>query len=344
MFEALFAMMMLAAAPPQQPGEDAGASGARVGEPIQTAEQVGGSSDSAPTRDQLPAPPIDTRTERPVPTRPSRVIPFTSVTTAFDSNVNRDTDDLDSLGAVAGLGVIFKNNPLRPTLEVKYEAGFHQYSNTNRWDRVSHHLRTAWDRRLTRRLYFEQVGEVAIKGSTEDHELSNQGMLSPRLEYRFVRWLRLRAEGAWRVKRYDDTPDRNAFNRYGGLELAGRHASGLRWTIGARAELNATVSQRQRYERRTWYIEFATPLTKRDRIEFGVAHRHQRYPYRFVDVPQGPDVLRRDVRIEPELEWLHALSDRVELRLGYGFDGRDSNDSRRDYRSHQGVLGILTRW
>jgi hypothetical protein len=344
MFVTLFAMLMLAADPPQQPGEDAEASPAQVSEPIRTAEQVQGSSDSTRLPDQLPVPPLDTRIEQPVPRRATRIIPFTSFTTAFDSNVNRDTDDLDSLGAVAGLGVTFKDNPLRPTFEVQYEAGFHQYSNTNRWDRVSHQLRAAWERRLTRRFYFEQVGEVTIKGSTEDHELSNQGTLSPRLEYRFVRWLRLRAIGAWRVKRYDDTPDRNAFNRYAGLELIGRHASGLRWTVGARAELNATVSPRQRYERRTWYIEFSTPLTKRDRIELASTYRRQRYPYRLVDVAHGPDVLRRDARVEPAVEWLHTLSNRVELRLGYGFDGRDSNDTRRDYRSHQGVLGIVTRW
>ena len=295
---------------------------------------------------ESPPPPLPVaQTAAPAPVRPpTRFVPFSVVSTVLDSNINHDADDLGSFGMVAGLGATFKNDPQRPTLEVEYEAGFHRYANTDRWNRVSHHLRAAWERRLNRRFTFEQVGEVSIKGSTEDHELSNQAVVSPRLEYRLVSWLRIRGVGVWRVKRYDDTPDRNAFNRYAALELIGRPQSGLRWTIGGRGELNAAESERQRYERWTWYVDASLPVGRRDRIEVGGRYLRQHYPYRLVDVSGGPDVPRQDARVEPEIAWYHVLGDRVELRAGYAFDSRDSNDPRRVYRSHQTVFSILTRW
>src|SRR5207247_7304395 len=156
-------------------------------------------------------------------------------------------------------------------------------------------------------------GEGSIKGSTEDRELSNQLALAPQLEFRFTSALRLRAFGAWRVRRYEDTPDRNAVNRYGGLELVGRPRSGARWDAGGRYELNAAESDRQRYLRWTWFGALTRPVTAHDRLELEMRYRRQRYPYRLVDVSHGPDVPRRDRRVEPEISWLHTVDDDMEL-------------------------------
>ncbi|HET8679222.1 MAG TPA: hypothetical protein VFM39_03825, partial [bacterium] len=175
-------------------------------------------------------------------------------------------------------------------------------------------------------------------------ELSNQLLLSPRLEFRFSSAWRVRAVGAWRVKRYEDSADRNAFNRYAGLELVARPRSGIRWEAGGRYELNAAESDRQTYRRWTWYGGLESPVTRRDRIFFDLRYRQRQYPYRLVDIPGGPDVPRRDRRLEPELAWLHTVGDDVELRIGYGFSGRDSNDPRRDYQSHEVMFSVLQRW
>lgn len=273
-----------------------------------------------------------------------RFIPFAVASTVFDSNINHDPQDLDSYGGVLGVGGIFRNDPRKPTLQVQYQAGLHRYTNTDQWDRLSHYARAAWDRRFNRRLALEMVGEVSIKGSSEDRELSNQALVSPRLEFRLTPGWRLRALGGWRVKRYEDTPDRNAFNRYAGLELARRPRSGPRWDAGAKYELNATESDRQRYLRWTWYGGVSIPVRPIDRLDLDMRYLRQRYPYRFVNVPHGPDVLRRDWRVEPEVSWLHTVHDDVELRLGYAFSGRESNDPRRDYRSHQMIFSVQKRW
>src|SRR5262245_23665556 len=67
-----------------------------------------------------------------------QVIPIVTIGTVFDSNINHDAEDLDSYGTVLGVGAIFRNNASQPTLEVEYQAGLHHYTNTNRWNRLSH--------------------------------------------------------------------------------------------------------------------------------------------------------------------------------------------------------------
>lgn len=274
---------------------------------------------------------------------PSRFTPFTVASTVFDTNINHNEEDLDSYGMTVGAGIRFLDNPRKPTLEVQYQAGFHRYANTDRWNRLSHNVRAAWERRLHRRVVLEAVGEGSIKGSTEDRELSNQLSLSPRVEYRITPVWRVRAFGAWRLKRYPDNADRNATNRYGGLELAVRRP-GIRWSAGGRYEVNAAESSRQRYLRWTWFGDLSLPVGAWDRLEVATRYRLQRYPFRLVDVKGGPDIPRRDGRIEPEITWVHLIDADLEVRAGYAFSGRDSNDPRRDYRSHQVIASLLQRW
>lgn len=306
---------------------------------IITLPAVGG-----PDPAQQPAP-LPPQVVRPVTAnRPSRFTPFAVAFTAFDSNVNHDAQDLDAFGGALGIGGIFRNDPRRPTLEVQYQAGLHRYTSTDRWNRLSHYARTAWNRRLNRRLALEAVGEVSIKGTTEDRELSNQFIASPRVEFRLTPALRLRALGAWRVKRYEDDPGRNAFNRYLGLAFIGRPRAGVRWDAGGRYELNAAESVRQRFLRWTWFGGLSAPVRAHDRLEVEMRYMRQRYPYRLVDVRHGPDVPRRDWRVEPEISWLHSVDEDVDLRIGYAFSGRNSNDPRRDYRSHQVLFSLMQRW
>lgn len=276
--------------------------------------------------------------------RISRFTPFTVASTVFDTNIDHNAEDLDAYGMALGAGVVFRNDPRKPTLEVQYQAGFHRYANTDQWNRLSHFVRAAWERRLTRRVVFEAVGEGSLKGSTEDRELSNQLSLSPRVEYRFTPTWRVRAFGAWRLKRYPDNPDRNATNRYAGLELAVRPRSGIRWSAGGRYEVNRAESSRQQYLRWTWFGDLTAPMGPRDRLEIETRYRRQRYPFRLVDVKGGPDIPRADQRVEPEISWVHAFNEDVEIRAGYAFSGRDSNDPRRDYRSHQVIASLLRRW
>jgi hypothetical protein len=303
---------------------------------LQTAPSLGQAQASS-------APPEVANRRRPAPAG-ARLVPFAVATTAFDSNINHDQDDVDAYGAVLGGGFTFRSDPVKPAFELQYQAGVHRYVHGERWNRLSHYVRAQWSAKLTRRIGLETVGEASIKGSTEDQELSNQFAVSPRLEFRLTRVFRARAYGTLRLKRYEDDPTREAFNRYAGTELVGRHEGGTRWSVGGRYEWNGAVSERQQYLRWTWYGDVARPLGSRDRVEVGTRHRIQHYPHRLVDVPRAPDVPRHDTRWEPSAAWVHAIDADIDLRLGYAFSGRRSNDARRDYQSHNVTFSVVQRW
>lgn len=293
---------------------------------------------------QAPRPVLRTPARTAAAPTGSRLVPFAVATTAFDSNINHARDDIDAYGAAVGGGLIFRNNPAKPHLEVQYEAGLHRYANTDRWNRLSQRVRAQWSARLSKRFELETVGEASLKGSTEDRELSNQFVVSPRLEFRLTPAFRVRGYGAARLKRYDDDAARNAFNRYGGAELAGRFRGGTRWSAGGRYEWNGAESRRQQYARWTCYADYERPVGPNDRLEFETRFRVSHYPYRLVEVEDGDEELRRDRRVEPAIAWTHAIDSDLEFRVGYAFSGRDSNDPRRDYQSHNVSFSILQRW
>lgn len=278
----------------------------------------------------------------PAPPPPRRVSPVVVFTSGFESNVNRDREDLDALGMSLGAGLVFVDNPRKPTLEATYQAGFHRYSGTNRWNRISHFARVSWERSVARDWTVDVAGEMALKGSAEDRELGDQYLVTPRVEFKLDSLFRVRAFATYRLRRYPTDPGRNATNRYVGGELLGRPSGGARWEVGGRVEENATIEARRTYHRYTVYGGWEQPVGRRSRIETGLKVRLQRYPNRLVDIDGGPDVPRRDVRVEPEVSWVRMLG-RSELRVTYGYERRTSNDPSRGYGAHAVAISITAR-
>src|SRR5205085_1564358 len=75
-----------------------------------------------------------------------------SLSTVFDSNVEHDERRLRSFGLVPSFGFHFRDNPERPSFEAEYEVGFHRYTRTDGFDRVSQYFTGAYRRRLPGRL------------------------------------------------------------------------------------------------------------------------------------------------------------------------------------------------
>lgn len=291
------------------------------------------------------APKIDAQTGTPTPAilELRRLSPFVTFSGGFDSNINRDSAELDSVGVVAGAGLLFRDNPRKPSLEISYHTGLHRYTATDRWNRLSHFTRVAWEREVAHDLTLENIGEISIKGSTEDRELGDQYLVMPRLEYKIDSRWRVRGYAAYRARRYAEDVGRNAHNGFVGLELRSRASRGARWDVGARLERNAARDPRREYRRWTTYVDWSNAMTRRDRLELELRVRQQRYPYRFVDVDNGPDVLRRDWRVEPTAAWVRAIG-RTEFRVQYEFELRRSNDIRRGYHAHGLTFGVTERW
>ena len=258
----------------------------------------------------------------------------------FESNIDRNQENNQSEGLVVGVGGRYQNRAERPTFTALYEIGGHLYAGAPQWDRVSHHLRAAFERRLFKPLTFEAVGEVSIKGSTEDRELGNQYIVSPRLQYRLSRSLRVGLESGYRVKHYEDRA-RNATNPYGGVRLSQRFGRG-RWDLAYRYEENHADAVRSRYVRSTYGGNLVLPLAEQDSIGMELKFRPRRYE-RTVRVGEQRVPLR-DLKWSLSPEWVHVLGPGLQFRAGYEFEARGGNDPDRSYNAHSMVVGVERVW
>ncbi|RPH62700.1 MAG: hypothetical protein EHM89_05175, partial [Acidobacteria bacterium] len=216
-----------------------------------------------------------------------------SVSNVYDDNIDHNDQSVNAYGFVYGAGAHYQTSLRRPLFQMDYQLAQYTYPGAERWSRLSHNVRTNLEKRLTRRLSVEAIGQVISGGLSEEQEITNQLVLTPRVEYRLARGHRVRFYAAHRLKRYSSNTDRNATNRYVGLELQQRLDSGDTWEIGYRYEDNHAVSPRYRYLRLTYETGYSTMLTSRDMVALNVKYRSQRYRTRLVEV-DDVDVPRHD--------------------------------------------------
>ncbi|MEO8348178.1 MAG: hypothetical protein ABI610_04650 [Acidobacteriota bacterium] len=257
----------------------------------------------------------------------------------YDSNINHSGDDpRETRGAVFGLQALYRTPADRPELELSYEIARH-FHTAEEWDRVSHNFRADWERRVSRDWAIETVGEVSLKGSTEDRDISDQYVFSPRVEYRVDRQNRLRGYAAYRIRKFEGDPDRDARNHYFGAEYAYRSGGVRRLDVGLRYEENRAEAERHRYTRWTYYAQFTTPVTRRDRLDIEARYRPRRYQFRTID--HDDNVLRYDKNWILSSALIHTfLAARLDLSLEYRFETRSSNDAGKNFNEHSVGLGL----
>lgn len=257
---------------------------------------------------------------------------FAGTAGVYDSNIDQDRVPIRDYGTVFSVGTHFETD----AVQVEYEVASHSYQNTDRWDRISHSLTSSYEQKITRKLSLEAVGNLALKGSSEDRELGDQYVFEPRIHYRLSPSNRLRLYGAYRLRRYDENPERDATNRYAGVEL--RHRLGrTALDIGYRWETNRAEGPRFTYDRQTYSAQLSTPLAGgRHRLGLEVRYRPQQYAHRFLD--NGS--LRRDKRWIFSAGGSFALGRHVELLPGYKFETRSSNDPDKKFDAHVAYLGL----
>ncbi|MGH9147736.1 MAG: hypothetical protein ACRD1Q_13580, partial [Vicinamibacterales bacterium] len=274
------------------------------------------------------------QTEVPDTAAPARLwsLGFTAAN-VYDDNIDHDDRSVNAYGFVYGTEFHYQTDRRRPLLQMDYELARYIYPGADRWSRLSHYLRTSVEKRLTRRLSVEGLGEVVSGGVSEEQEISNSLIFTPRLDYRLPRGHRVRFYGAYRLRRYSSNTLRNATNRYLGLELQQRLDSGDTWEIGYRYEDNDALGPRYSYLRTTYETGYSTMVTLRDMITFNVKYRSRRYRSRTTEV-DDIDVPRHDQRWIPSLSWVHRFSPRLELQMGYALDTQSSNDLDEDYSAH----------
>lgn len=267
---------------------------------------------------------------------------FASLATGFDSNINQDPDGTSSFGFVSSMGFHFQNSVDKPSFEVEYEAGLHRFTNTDKWNRVSHSLSASYKRHLFGRWYARTIGELTLRGSSEDRELNNQYLLGQQFEYRPTATIRLIGFAAYRLKRDPVEQGKNAIDPYIGAKFVQRLRGDRRWEIGYRYDHNRSQDPRNRYVRWTYRAKYETPMFERDRLTFEASYRPQLYArtVRVGDIR----VTRHDVRWSFTALWERPLNEAVTFRMFYRFEKRLSNGPDRGYTEQQPGLSLTYRW
>jgi hypothetical protein len=265
---------------------------------------------------------------------------FTSVRNGVASNVNFDLASVDSYGAVLATGVRFDSD----AFEVSYEIAGHSYTNTNRWDRVSHFISASFEQEFGDKWNLGLIGNLGFKGSSEDRDVVDRDFeFSPELDYSFTPQRRLRLFTKHRLKRYDDDPDDNAVKNYAGLEFLQTIGPRHYVELGARYETNDERDNRSDSRRWTYYVGHGIPLTNVDALAVQVRYRLKRYTDRFVEV-EDEDVLRVDHRWSPSITWIRTINSKLLLTFDYEYENTYSNNWEREYRAHMFWSSVRYGW
>lgn len=259
----------------------------------------------------------------------------------YETNIDHDLEPLPSYGMVPALQARFQNRPDNAWLTLDYVVARHAYTNTDRWDRVSNFFRAAIEPNIGDRFHMTTAGEVSLKGSSEDRDVSNQYQVLQEFEYRITNRHRLQLYGTYRLKRFPDIPNQNTFKPNVGLNFQRTNSDGERFETGARYEINKGQESRQGYKRWTFAVEYRTPeLGKNTQFEFEVKHRRKFYSDRFIEI-DDEDYLRQDNRFSISAGWIYEVSRDVAFQLEYEYETRGSNDPEKLYEANVFSLQVI---
>lgn len=270
------------------------------------------------------------------------------VTNVYDSNIEHDSTNLGSYGVVVGASGKFRSRSVRPGVHLEYGIAVHQYTATDRWDRVSQIGRAGVDIPVSKALLVGLTGEIFLKGSSEDREIGDQYAILPRVEMRPTGNTRFRIITAYRKRYYGPASGSNAKNRYIIFDSRIRLHSGT-LEGAARFEDQLPKLTRLRFKRQTYTGRYAWLLGDRGELMAGLEYRPVRYPERTVDIEDAEgetirEEIRQDRRWKPELSWTHEWTRNLRTELQYEYEMRFSNDPDKRYRGHVLTLTTAIPW
>ncbi len=262
---------------------------------------------------------------------------------SYDSNIDGDPGGAALVSGAVGLRGVFRSDADDPLLEVAYEVALNRATPQSRWNRVSQAMYAELKPHLHGPWRLRTLAQVSLLGSSEDRDLTNRYGIRQRIEYRFVRWLTLRAEGEMRIQRDVEDPDRDALNRSVRLSTVSRIGRGHRLTLMAREQFNRAVTADNHYVRQGYTAELESIPFGHDTLATAVELQRKRFPNRLVKL-DGAEVQRVDQRIKPAVTWLHPLSQNIRIGLGYELEWRTSNKPGKEYVAHTALVTLTHRW
>jgi hypothetical protein len=270
---------------------------------------------------------------------------YANVANAYDSNINHDEDHVESVGVIYGAGARYRSD----AFVVEYEIASHNYSHTDKWDRISHDFTGAFQYPISNAFELQLQGEASFLGSSEDRELSNQYIVKPVLNYRMSKRYQIDFFGAARLKRFPNEEDqgRNASDPFAGAEFEadfGHHA----FQVSYRYERNMSDDPKYEFTRSVYGIDYVFDFSRSNRLALEFDYKPQHYVYRLVeiDIPDAPDIefLRRDVKYKLGVDFRILVGNHFQIEPVYEYEWRTSNDPDKHYTAHQPSLLLRYVW
>ncbi|MDZ4698812.1 MAG: SPOR domain-containing protein [Rhodothermales bacterium] len=261
----------------------------------------------------------------------------------YDSNIDHNEDDTRSYGYVPSLRVRLVSRLDDPLFTFDYVVARHAYSNTQRWDRVSNLFSLAFAPELSDKLHLMTIAEASLKGSSEDRDLSNQFQIVQEIEYRLTREHRVILYGTYRLKRFPESPQDNAFKPNAGLIFQRRMDDGERVAFEARYERNMEELPVEGYSRWTYSAEYRTPISRRGtQFQLQAKYRSKLYDEELVEL-DDVDYRRQDQQWSMEVELNQRIARSLNLTLGYEYEFRNSNDPEKYFDANLLLLMLSYR-
>jgi hypothetical protein len=270
-----------------------------------------------------------------------------SLASVFDTNITHDEQQIGSFGLVPSFGFHFRDNVERPSFEADYEVALHRYNHTDEFDRLSHNLNAVYRKQLAKRVYSKTTTEISLKGSSEDREVNNNYIFEEQLQYRLPFNTRVAGFAAYRLKRYPLIErDSNAIDSYVGGKVEQRLRGDRRVEFTYRYDHNRAWDPRNNYIRRTYSVEFQTPVSivRRDSVSAEFRYSPRDYQNRTTRV-NGIRVPRHDDRWVFDVTYTRLLRPDLSMQIFYQYEKRNSNDIDKLFTSNQvGLTFTFDKW
>jgi hypothetical protein len=255
------------------------------------------------------------------------------LSTAFNSNILENEEELASYGLVAGGVLRGEKRSGSHLFRMSYRFNARSYTATDRWDRLTHDLSVMFFEQLRPRLNAGVIGGYSRRGFTEDRYLANQFNLWSQLEYRPRRWIRLGVHGALRWIRLEDTL-RDERVRLMGVEVGGRLGRSSLWELGYRYEDNDAGNVYRRFDGPRFWAGYGMRVGDSDTLEFEFERRRRLYRELMVRV-EGEALSRKETVWTPSVSWTHLFGQGRWIEFSYALRKRRSNDPRKNFEAHR---------
>jgi len=271
------------------------------------------------------------------PFRPGLFWTDVGLSVLYDTNFELTQVPLEGPGLLADVRAHLRTSSGLPFARVEYRGQLRQFKASERWNRDSHMVQTVLERRLGP-LGMEGIGVWQTSSQTEDRELADVYSVSPRVTLR-ARSMRVRAFGRYWTRQFRFDQEREETIRTVGGDLGWRIFRVTDWNVGFRREEAESDRPSWRFESESVSAYCRIQLGRHTALTVEASRSERSYPERLLE-SEGKAMPVEELRLAHAAylqlgPWLGP-----QLRLGYEYELRTSNDPQRGLDAHRASLAL----